>query len=301
MLIDNIRLFATIAEKGSLVAAARELGLSTTTVSERLAALEAHYGVVLMNRTTRSLSLTDEGRALLEGAKSLLAEVAELDSRIRFGAQKLAGPIRISSPVDLGRAFASRVIDAFTAAHPDIQVELSLSDGYVDIVRQGFDIALRFGEIADSTLRTRKLGAFPRIVCAAPSYLDAHGTPQSPDALSGHNCLIMRFGETLDNLWRFGKGKAQQVVSVRGNKVVNDGSLIRQWALNGEGIILKSELDVRADLNAGRLIELLKTYQAPAVPLQMMFPPARAQPRRVKALADAFAKAAASPGPADPA
>lgn len=288
MLIDNIRLFQTIAEKGSLVAAAREVGLSATTVSERLAALEAHYGVVLFNRTTRSLSLTEEGRTLLDGAKSVLSEIEDLDTRIRHGADTLSGSIRISAPVDLGRSIVSDIVERFTQDHSSISAELSLSDGYVDIVGQGFDLALRFGTITDSSLRTRNVGHYRRIVCAASAYLDQHGTPQKPADLTGHNCLIMRFGNSLDNVWRFGAGASAEDVTVRGNKVVNDGYLVRRWALAGHGIILKSELDVRHDLSTGRLVAILEDFAAPPNPLQIMFPPGRAQPRRVGALADAL-------------
>ncbi|SNT73432.1 LysR family transcriptional regulator [Paracoccus seriniphilus] len=291
MLIENIRLFLIIAEKGSLIAAARETRLSATTVSERLAALEAHYGVVLFNRTTRSISLTDEGRTLLNGARIVLGEIEDLETRIRFGAETLSGPIRVSAPIDLGRNVVSEVISDFTRQHPAISIELFLSDGYVDMVGHGFDLALRYGEITDSTLRTRNLGQFHRIVCAAPSYLQLHGTPQEPADLAGHNCLIMRLGTTLDNVWHFGPDKAPQSVTVRGNKTVNDGSMVRQWALEGQGIIMKSELDVAQDIKAGRLVALLQDYTAAPKPLQMMFPPARAQPRRVRALADALGTA----------
>lgn len=286
MLLDNLRLFLTIAEKGSLVAAARETGMSTTTVSERLAALEAHYSVVLFNRTTRSISLTEEGRTLLEGAKSVLSEVTDLDARIRHGAQTLSGPIRISAPVDLGRSIISQAILTFTQENPAVSIELSLSDGYVDLVGQGFDLAVRFGSVTDSSLRVRNLGAFQRLVCASPSYLEAYGTPNSPDELANHNCLVMRFGETLDNVWEFGKGSKAYRVTVRGTHVVNDGRLIRSWALAGQGIVLKSELDVATDIRSGSLVSLLEDYLPPANPLQMMFPPGRAQPRRVTALAE---------------
>ncbi|WP_424973140.1 LysR family transcriptional regulator [Dinoroseobacter sp. S76] len=286
MLLDNHRVFVIIAEKGSLVAAARETGLSTTTVSERLAALEAHYGVVLFNRTTRSISLTEEGRTLVDGAKSLLSEAADLDTRIRHGAKTLSGPIRISAPVDLGRSLISRAITTFTEANPAVSIELSLSDGYVDLVGQGFDLAVRFGKVTDSTLRVRSLGRFQRLVCAAPAYLARHGAPSSPEDLRDHNCLVMRFGDNLDNAWEFGTGPKRQRVLVRGNRVVNDGWLIRSWALAGDGIILKSELDVAEDIHAGALVSLLAAHLPPPTPLQVMFPPGRAQPRRVTAFAD---------------
>lgn len=286
MVLDNLRLFLVIAEKGTLVAAAREMGWSSTTVSERLAALEAHYGVVLFNRTTRSLSLTDEGRTLIDGAKRVLTEIADLDSLIRHGAETLSGHIRISAPIDLGRNTVAEVLSTFTAAHPTITTELSLTDGYVDLVSQGFDLAIRFGQITDTSLRLRTLGRFQRMVCAAPAYLAQHGTPQVPEDLGRHNCLVMRFGATLDNVWRFGPDARPTHVAVKGDRIVNDGALIRNWALAGHGIVLKSELDVRKDLSSGRLVSLLQGHLPPTTPLQMMFPPGRAQPKRVRALAD---------------
>lgn len=285
MLLNNLRLFLTIAERGSLVAAARESGLSTTTVSERLAALESHYGVVLFNRTTRSISLTEEGRVLVDGAKSVLGEVSDLDTLIRHGAETLSGPIRISAPIDLGRSVISRVIAEFTEENPAVSIELLLSDGYVDLVGQGFDLAIRFGSITDTSLRVRSLGSFQRFVCASPAYLEKYGMPTKPDDLRRHNCLIMRFGSTLDNVWEFGTGAPHERIPVRGNRTVNDGSLIRSWALAGHGIVLKSELDVGEDVRSGKLVSLLQEFLPPPNPLQMMFPPARAQPRRVSALA----------------
>lgn len=291
MLLDNIALFLKIIEKGSLTAAGREAGHSPTTVSERLSALEAHFGVVLLNRTTRAISLTEEGRTLVEGAKLVLGEVEDLEARIRFGAHTLSGPIRISAPSDIGRTIVSGEISRFLSKHPDISVELALSDGYVDVVGQGFDLALRFGQITDSSLRVRSLGLVRRLVCAAPAYLEKHGTPRKPADLKDHNCLLMRFGMNLDNVWRFGPATLQQIVTVRGDRVANDGSLVHQWGLDGHGIVFKSELDVGPDIAAGRLIELLSDYAAPPAPLQMLFPPGRAQPRRVRALADRLAQA----------
>lgn len=290
MLLTNIALFQQIVEKGSLAAAGREAGLSSTTVSERLAALEAHFGVVLLNRTTRAISLTDEGRTLLDGARVVLSEVEDLETRIRLGASTLAGPIRISAPSDLGRNVVAAAIDSFLAEHPASSVELLLSDGYVDIVGAGIDIALRFGQITDSSLRARSLGLVRRLVCAAPAYLAQYTPPNEPADLKNHNCLLMRFGVNLDNVWRFGTDPQQpQLITVRGNRVANDGALVRQWCLAGHGIALKSETDVGPDIRAGKLVELLAEHAAPASPLQMLFPPSRAQPRRVRALADRLA------------
>lgn len=289
MLLGNISLFLQIVEKGSLSAAGREAGLSPATVSERLAALEAHYGVVLLNRTTRAISLTEEGRVLVDGAKHVLGDVEDLQSRIRLGAHALSGPIRISAPIDIGRTILAGEINHFLAEHPAISVEFLLADGYVDIVGEGIYIALRFGPVTDSTLRVRSLGPKRRVVCAAPNYLERHGIPNKPADLENHNCLVMRFGRELDNVWRFGPDGIGQLVSVKGDRIANDGALVRQWCLAGHGVILKSELDVGADIRTGNLVKLLTNYAPPPTPLQMLFPPSRAQPRRVRALADRLA------------
>jgi len=291
MLLNNIALFQKIVEKGSLSGAGRELGLSPTTVSERLAALEAHYGVVLLNRTTRAISLTEEGRTLVEGARQVLDEMEDLETRIRHGAQTLSGLIRVSAPSDLGRTIVAGEINRFLALHPSISVEMLLSDGYIDIVGQGFDIAVRFGAVTDSSLRVRSMGQWRRLVCAAPSYLEKHPAPRTPADLKDHNCLVMRFGVNLDNVWRLGPNALQQIVTVRGDRVANDSALVRQWALAGHGVMFRSELDVGPDIKAGRLVELLPEFAPPPTPIQMLFPPSRAQPRRVRALADQLAAA----------
>lgn len=289
MLLDNIALFVKIVENGSLAAAARQTGLSPTTVSERLSALETHYGVALLNRTTRSLSLTEEGRTLMLGARQLLDEAADLDGRIRLGAQNLSGLIRLSAPLDLGRTLVSEAIAAFQAEHPGISIDLHLSDGYADIVGLGIDLAVRFGEIGDSTLRVRALPAKPRLVCASPSYIARKGAPETPRDLQQHACILMRFGQSTDNVWKFISGDGKQSVRVDGSLIANDGALVRQWGLEGRGIMLKSEFDVLSDIRSGRLVRLLPEHKTPKQPLQMLFPPGRSQPHRVKVFAEYLA------------
>ncbi len=286
MLLNNLSLFVKIVEKGSLVAAGRELGLSSTTVSERLAALEAHYGVVLLNRTTRAISLTDEGRTLFTSAKTLLGEVEDLDTRIRLGSKTLSGHIRLSAPSDLGQAVVVPVVNRFLEEHSAVSVELILTDGYVDLVRESIDIALRFGPTSDSSLRIRRLSARRRLVCAAPKYLENQGMPKKPVDLKKHNCIVMRFGTELDNIWHFGPDTMKQIVAVHGDRISNDGAVVRKWCLDGYGIAKKSELDVYEDIQTGHLIPLLTEFTAPETPMQLLFPPSRAQPRRVRELAD---------------
>lgn len=289
MLLENLSLFLRIVEKGGLAVAGREVGLSPATVSERLASLEAYYGAALLTRTTRAISLTEEGRALVEGARRLLAEAEELESRVRRGANVISGPVRLSAPEDLGRHLLVPVIDAFLAEHPAVTVDLNLTDGNVDIVGQGMDFAIRHGMLADSSLRAKSLGENRRVVCAAPAYLAAHGTPVHPDELAAHDCIVMRFGQNIDRDWPFLIDGVIRKVTVHGRRVVNDGGLVRQWCREGRGVALKSIRDVADDLATGALVELLEDFSAGGTALQIVYPPSAVQPRRVRMLIDRIA------------
>jgi len=292
--LSQLILFQKIIEKGSMAAAGRELGLSATTVSERLSSLEAHYGVTLLNRTTRALHLTEEGRVLLEGAQGLISQAEELDQRVRLGAETLSGPIRLSAPLGLGRAIIEPIINDFLTDHPQTSIDLILTDGYVNMIQEGMDMAVRFGDLLDSTLRARVLGENSRYVVATPAYLEKYGTPQVPDDLLDHNCLLMRFGMHLDNIWRFQQDGKPYTVMVKGNRIVNDGQQTHHWCLKGYGIALKSVWDVRTDVAEGRLVRVLTEYAPPPTKIHLLFPPSRSQPRRVKVLADRLAHAFSS-------
>jgi DNA-binding transcriptional LysR family regulator len=297
MILDNLVLFLRIVEKGGLAAAGRELGLSAASVSERLVALEKYYGAALLHRTTRAINLTDEGRLLVQGARRLLAEADELESLIRLGVEKISGPIRLSAPIDLGRSYVVPTLDAFLAEHPEVTIDLNLTDGYVDLVGQGQDFAIRYGELADSTLRVKRLAENRRIVCASPAYLKTRGTPQYPDDLVHHECLVLRYGLATDRDWPFLiDGKERRVV-VQGHRIANDGELVRVWCRNGLGIARKSRLDVEADLREGALVELLREFSAGSTGLQIVYPATQAQPRRVRLLIERIAEAFSSSGP----
>lgn len=289
MLLDNLSLFLRIVEKGGLAVAGRELGLSAATVSERLASLEAYYGATLLTRTTRAINLTDEGKALVDGARRLLAEAEELESRVRHGADVISGPIRISAPEDIGRRLILPIIDTFLDEHPAVTIDLNLTDGNMDLVGQGLDFAIRHGILADSSMRAKSLGQNRRIVCASPSYLNANGTPTHPDDLTRHDCIVMRFGQNLDREWPFVIDGAIRKVAVRGRRVVNDGGLVREWCRQGRGIALKSIRDVDADLASGALVELLRDFSTGSTALQIIYPPSAVQPRRVRMLIDRIA------------
>jgi DNA-binding transcriptional LysR family regulator len=294
MILENLALFLRIVEKGGLAPAGRELGLAPASVSERLAALERYYGAALLHRTTRAISLTDEGRQLVQGARRLLAEADELEALIRLGVDKVSGPIRLSAPIDLGRSIIVPILDGFLAEHPEVTLDLNLTDGYVDLVGQGQDFAIRYGELADSTLRVRRLMNNRRILCAAPPYLSRRGVPQHPDDLIHHECLVMRYGLTTDRDWPFRIDGRERRIVVQGHRIANDGELVRAWCRDGHGIARKSRLDVEADLRDGALVELLADFSSGETSLQIVYPATQAQPRRVRLLIERIAEGLAT-------
>jgi DNA-binding transcriptional LysR family regulator len=211
--------------------------------------------------------------------------------------EKISGPIRLSAPIDLGRSYVVPTLDAFLAEHPEVTIDLNLTDGYVDLVGQGQDFAIRYGELADSTLRVKRLAENRRIVCAAPAYLEPRGVPQHPDDLVHHECLVMRYCLTTDRDWPFLiDGKERRVV-VQGHRIANDGELVRVWCRSGFGIARKSRLDVEAELRQGALVELLRDFSSGQTGLQIVYPATQAQPRRVRLLIERIAEAFSSSGP----
>ncbi len=286
MLIENLKLFLRIVEKKGLAAAGRDMGLAPATVSERLSALELHYGARLLTRTTRAISLTDEGRLLVASARRILSEAEEIEARIKLGADTLSGTLHVTAPVDLGRTRLVPLLDGFMAEHPNVDIDLMLSDGYVDLVGQGVDLGLRYGALSDSSMRARKLGNNRRLVCAAPHYLEKFGIPHHPDDLVGHNCLTMRFGHVVDREWCFLIDGKRYFYRVQGNRIANDGSLIRNWCLEGYGLALKSEWDVSADLEKGNLVTVLDRFECPPNALHIVYPAGVSQPRRVRVFMD---------------
>ena len=289
MHLDDLILFLRIVEKGGMAAAGRDLGVSRTRVSERLAALEACCGARLLTRTTRSIHLTDEGRELVEGARRILAEAEETRARIRHGVETLSGTVRISATADLGRNRLGPVLDAFSAQHPNVIIDADFSDGHVDLVGLGIDLAIRLGPIPDSTMRARAVARNRRVVCAAPDYIDAHGAPRHPADLARHNCIVMRFGREIDNRWPFMIDGREVRIAVNGNRISNDGGHVKSLALAGHGIALKSVWDVAHELKSGALVRVLGEFCAPESAIRIVYPDGAVQPRRVRALMDHLA------------
>src|SRR3954464_10107149 len=187
--LAEMSVFSRVVATGSLSAAARKLGISPAMVSRRVAALEARLGVRLINRTTRSLHLTDEGASYYDNCSRLLSEIEEADAAVSAGRVEPRGPLKVALPASFGHLHVAPLIPRFAARYPNVQLLLSLSDRNVSVIEEGFDMAVRIAKLADSSLAARRLAPNHRVVCASPDYLSVHGRPRSPEELAGHNCL----------------------------------------------------------------------------------------------------------------
>ncbi|KAB7740198.1 LysR family transcriptional regulator [Parvibaculum sedimenti] len=282
----DLQLFILIVERGSLTAAARELGLSQGAVSLRLAALEKSAEAQLLRRSTRRLQLTEAGDQFYRTAKRVLAEMDDLRGLLSGDQGALKGQVRISAPIDLGRRYVAPAMDAYMRDNPRLSVSLLFSDTMLDLNENGIDIAIRYGRLPDSALRIRRISSNRRLPVAAPAYLDRVGRPQKPDDLRALNCMTLYRGGGRFDLWPFLVDGAATTVKVTGDRDANDGGLLRDWAIEGKGVVLKSAWDVADDIKAGHLEAILAPYCAADVDLQIVMPPSRQRPHRVTALAD---------------
>lgn len=269
--IDLIRSFVTVVEAGSFTAAAARLGISNKLVSKYIAALEGQLGTALLHRTTRTLSLTDAGERYLNGARRVLAALDEAEADLR-GSAGLTGRLRIAAPVTFGEQFVTPHTRDYLAAHPGIEVELALSDSIVDLARGGFDLAVRIGTLRDSSLIARRLGTTRLIVVASPDYLDRHGTPDRPEALRDHACILDSNNPTWQS-WRFTVEGREVQVPVHGRFVANSAPACLTLARAGDGLALTVDLFCAADLAEGRLVQVLRAFPAAEVPIQMVHLP----------------------------
>ena len=286
--LQEITVFARVVGAGSLSAAARDLGMSTAVVSRRLAALEARLGVRLVNRTTRSLHLTDEGAAYYETCNRVLADIEEADAAVTAGRAEPRGVLRVALPASFGHQHVAPLIPKFAERYPEVQLALSLSDRAVNVVEEGFDLAVRIADLADSSLAARKLAPNRRVMCASPAYLARHGEPRTPEDLARHNCLATDFTMNWD--YRRPDGKSGSV-RVSGRYVCDNWEVLREWAVAGLGIALKSTWDVRRHLEDGSLVSLLPGYTfASDVAIYAVYPHRRHLPAKTRAFIEFLAE-----------
>ncbi|HEY4637178.1 MAG TPA: LysR family transcriptional regulator, partial [Burkholderiales bacterium] len=238
--------FSKVVEAGSLSAAARELGVSTAVVSRTLAALEARLGVRLVNRTTRSLHLTDEGASYYETSQRILAEIDEADAAVTSRRIEPQGVLKVALPASFGHQHIAPLVPRFAQRYPKVELALSLSDRSINLIEEGFDLAVRIAELKDSSLAARKLAPNRRVVCASPAYLREHGEPKTPQDLTRHNCLVASWEHGFAMTWEYKSPTGKRgSVRVTGRYACDNWEVLREWAVAGLGVALKSTWDVR--------------------------------------------------------
>ncbi|MDH0863222.1 LysR family transcriptional regulator [Mitsuaria sp. GD03876] len=308
MNIENtteLRLLIECARGGSLTAASREMGITPAAASAMLKKLEARLGVRLAERSTRALRLTAAGERLRDYAQRALELLEEGLAQVTEGsddgagkgrgATALRGRIRMSASSDLTRRVVLPLLDEFLDRHPGVELQLNVGDALQDVVRDEVDLALRYGELADSRLVARKLYDGRRLLVGSPDYLKRHGRPAHPSELSQHDCIRFKIGDRLERGWRFWRRDALQAapldVTVQGRRTADDGGIAHQWALEGRGLTYKSDLDIRDSLASGALVEVLPDWVGRPMPLHALMPSQRFLPQRLKALVDFLAEA----------
>ena len=268
---EDLRIFVAAADHGSFSAAARELDLTPAVASAALKRLELTLETRLFVRSTRSLRLTGDGERYLEYARSAISTLEAGKNAMARDKTAISGTLSVSIPSDLGRNVLLPWLDDFQQQHSRVSFQVRISDRLADLYRQPVDIAIRYGTPNDSALVALPLAEHNRrVVCASPAYLARHGVPQAPADLRRHNCLSFVLGETLHDRWTFERDGTSTTVPIKGDRVGDDGDLVRRWALAGYGIAYKSRYDVLSDLRAGRLVELLPDYVTEPSPLYLL-------------------------------
>lgn len=291
-LLENIQVFVRVVELGSLSAAGRHLRMSPAVVSHRLQQLEHHLGVRLLNRTTRQVSLTEQGAAFYEAAQTVVAAVEEAESVVADAGGRPRGELKVTAPLGFGRRVVAPLVPAFQARYPDLSVRLRLSDHLLDLLKEGIDLAIRLGVLPDSSLIARKIAEVPRLLCASPDYLDRHGAPQGIEELLAHRCLLLRFPGSQQFRWSLRTADGTVAVPVGGSFDADDGDVLTDWALAGHGIVMKPQFEVAEHLAAGRLVPVLPEHPPEPATLAVVYPHRRLLPAKVKLFADAVIEAA---------
>ncbi|GER01804.1 transcriptional regulator [Iodidimonas gelatinilytica] len=285
-----LRVFLKVAEKGSFSMAARSLNLSKSAVSKLISALEDHLGARLFYRTTRQVSLTEEGRAYVQRATRILEDLADADNAVSSLNAEPRGTLRISCALDFGLRHVAPALPEFLGQYPDLKIDVDFNDRFVDLVEEGYDLALRIGSLSDSSLIARKIAVARMVVAASPAYLARYGTPLSPADLADHDCLLYR-GRNNSGEWAFtGPDGQSQSVRVSGPMRANNGDALKETARHGLGIVAIPDFLLGADLEQEGLVEILRDYQQALLPVQSIYPPNRHLSTKVRRFIDYLAQ-----------
>jgi DNA-binding transcriptional LysR family regulator len=297
--LKQLESFVSVATRGSLTAAARAEGVAPAIMGRRLDALEERLGVKLLVRTTRRLTLTHEGSAFLEDCQRLLADVANAEASVSAGGVKASGHLRITAPAGFGRRHVAPLVPMFREQHADVTVSLNLSDRVVDLAGEGYDCAVRVGDLPDSSLVSVRMADNRRMCVATPAYLQRHGTPQHPNDLARFDCLTLSSDASQTRGWAFrvprgaravdgeplaGKADGHELVHLKpgGPLDCSDGQVLHDWCLQGWGIAWRSTWEVEREIAAGRLVEVLGEFAAPPNGIYAVFPQRKHLPVRVR-------------------
>jgi DNA-binding transcriptional LysR family regulator len=280
--LKQIESFVAVSTKGSLTAAALAEGVAPAVIGRRIDALEERLGVKLLVRTTRRISLTHEGSAFLEDCQRLLADLGNAEASVTAGGVKASGHLRVTAPAGFGRRHVAPLVPGFLAQHAEVSLSLNLSDRVVDIVNEGFDCAVRVGDLPDSSLVSVRLADNRRLCVATPAYLARAGTPQSPAELTKHQCLTLSSDASQTRGWAFLVEGEVTHLRPGGRLDCSDGQVLHDWCLAGLGIAWRSTWEVEGDIAAGRLVPLLEIYAAPPNGIYAVFPQRRHLPLRVR-------------------
>lgn len=298
--LKQLESFVSVAARGSLTAAAQAEGVAPAIIGRRLDHLEERLGVKLMVRTTRRLTLTHEGSAFLEDCQRLLADIANAEASVSAGGVKASGHLRITAPAGFGRRHVAPLVPRFHELHTDVTISLNLGDRVVDLAGEGFDCAVRVGDMPDSSLVSVRLADNRRLCVATPTYLRQHGTPAHPDDLSRFDCLSLSSDASQVRGWAFQvpKGGGSELIHIKpvGPLDCSDGQVLHDWCVGGHGIAWRSTWEVDAEINAGTLVPVLEEYAAPPNGIYAVFAQRKHLPLRVRLWIDFLKHHYSQPG-----
>ncbi|WP_454757071.1 LysR family transcriptional regulator [Cupriavidus campinensis] len=283
---SELEFFVLVAKLGSLSGAARELDLTPPAATKRLAIMESRLGVRLVNRTTRTISLTNEGETYLAYATRILADLREMENVVSSSGAEPRGLLKVNASLGFGRTTIAPLVSEFARRYAHVEVQLEVTDRPVDLVESGFDLAIRFGTLPDTRLAARRIMSNRRFLCASPGYLERHGTPKSPADLAHHRCIVHRQNDDAYGVWRLEHDGRQETVKVDGALSSNDGDIVLGWALDGHGILIRSEWDLAKYLESGRLRVVLPDDKIPSADLFVYYSQRRNQTARARAFID---------------
>jgi DNA-binding transcriptional LysR family regulator len=286
--IDNIRTFVRVYNLGNMSAAARDQRISPAVASSRISQLEDRLGVKLFQRTTRKLHPTEQGMLFYNGAMQVLNAIEDAEAQVQNVTQKPRGKIYIGTPFSIGRRFIAPAVPEFKTAYPMIDIRMRLSDRSIDIAGEGLDMAFFLGLPKDSSLKMKKIGDCPRLLCAAPNYIETRGMPQSPQELvdGTHDCLQLRFPGATEFQWPLQTADGIKSFAVSGPFETDDGDILTNWALDGFGIILKPYFEVIQYLRSGALIPILTNNGPPDLQIGCLYPHRKQQDPKTRLFID---------------